>query len=95
MAKYAPKIKPKRAIPVTDPLKRAVALGAEEIRKGVSDAQIGLTLEDAGINIKKLPPDFLRKLRSGDSFKPKPPKPIRPAVATDKTIKGTFARKGR
>ncbi len=93
MAKYAPRTKPRQPVPSADPLKRAVALGAEEIRKGVSDAQIELSLEDAGINIKKLPPNFLKQLRGGASFKLKSPKPFRPVTA--KSAKGASTKKGR
>ncbi len=84
MAKKPPKAKTKNAVPIADELAHAIALGTNEIRKGVSDAQIELSLQDAGINIKKLPPNFLKQLRGGASFKPKPPKPFKPVAAKNK-----------
>ncbi len=56
-------------------MRRAIAIGIKEITRGASDQQVTLSLQDAGINLKDLPPDFVTRLRGGASFKPKPPKP--------------------
>ena len=61
-----------KSLAIADPLKHAIAIATKEIVKGASDSQIQFNLEDSGINLKQLPPDFLIKLRGGSSFKPMP-----------------------
>jgi hypothetical protein len=61
-----------KSLPLAEPLAHAIAIGTKEITKGTSDQQITQCLRDSGIDLKKLPPDFLTRLRGGASFKPKP-----------------------
>ena len=61
-----------KPLPLSALVEHAIAIGMKEINKGASDQQITQSLRDSGIELKKLPPDFLPRLRAGASFKPKP-----------------------
>ncbi len=61
-----------KPLPLSSLLVHAIAIGMKEINTGASDQQITQSLRDSGIELKKLPEDFLARLRAGASFKPKP-----------------------
>ena len=61
-----------KPLPLPSSLKDAIAIGIREISEGASDQQITQSLRDSGIELKKLPEDFIARLRGGASFKIKP-----------------------